>query len=118
MLCKTDSYAVSVEFVECRDGSRVEWLIGDDYGKIAAEMLVDDTLDDLHDDWHLTHGSKVRWVRSIAGFKGQLDDGVFPLTRNVGSGDAGIDDMQNDVTNSWESGFDHTDIHFVGTTRS
>ena len=43
---------------------------------------------------------------------------VFPLTRNVGLGDAGIDNVQDDATDSWKSCFEHSNTHTVRTTRS
>ena len=45
-----------------------------------------------------------------------MDYGVFPLIRNVGSRDAGIGDMKEDTTDSWESGFQHADAHTVCST--
>ena len=41
---------------------------------------------------------------------------MFPLIKNVGSSDAGIDDMKEDATDSWESGFQHADAHIVCST--
>ena len=40
-----------------------------------------------------------------------MDYRMLPLVRDVGSRDAGIDDMKEDATDSWESSFQHADAH-------
>ena len=42
---------------------------------------------------------------------------MFLGAENVRLDDAGIDDVQNDATDSWEAGFEHADTHAISASR-
>ena len=42
---------------------------------------------------------------------------MFPGAGDARSGDAGIGDVQNDTTDSWEAGFGHADTYAITASR-
>ena len=83
-------------------------------GEVVIELPMHDSLDYFGDDGNERDRSKVGWVRGISGLEDGMDYGVFPRIGNVGQGYAGVDNVKDDTTDSWETGLHHADAHAIG----
>ena len=85
------------------------------FGQVTVELLVDCSLYDFGDDWDNGDGTVVGRVGWIAGFKDRVHQGVFPGQRNIGLGNARVDQIQDDLPDRIKAHAEQVDADAVIT---